>query len=65
MKFSDKIRFLRFRLSLTQSELAKELRVSFATVNRWENDAAEPKRKHRIRLKQYYEQHGFYDLIDD
>lgn len=44
MKFSDKLKFVRGRLNLSQEELAQNLRVSFATVNRWEQDKYNPSR---------------------
>lgn len=37
MKFEDKLIQARAILNLTQSELAKELNVSFQTINRWES----------------------------
>lgn len=42
MDFADKVKHIRNTLSLTQMELAKQLNVSFATVNRWENKAFKP-----------------------
>lgn len=42
MKKSEMIREIRFRLNLSQSELAEKLGVSFATVNRWEKGHCEP-----------------------
>ena len=38
MKSSEIIKNIRRRLSLSQSELAEKLGVSFATVNRWEKE---------------------------
>ena len=35
--FAAKVKYLRAKLMLTQEALAKELGVSFATVNRWES----------------------------
>lgn len=37
--FAAKVKYLRAKLMLTQEALAKELGVSFATVNRWEVNA--------------------------
>ena len=37
MTFGDKIKFARKKLFLSQEAMAKELGVSFATINRWEN----------------------------
>lgn len=42
MTFSDKVKHVRIKLYLTQAQLAKELGVSFATINRWENGHGEP-----------------------
>ncbi|MBF6571739.1 MAG: helix-turn-helix transcriptional regulator, partial [Candidatus Binataceae bacterium] len=40
--FGDRIRRLRGRLGLTQTQLAEALGVSFASVNRWENSQSRP-----------------------
>jgi superfamily II DNA or RNA helicase/DNA-binding XRE family transcriptional regulator len=40
--YADRIKRLRGRLGLTQTQLAEMLGVSFATVNRWENNQARP-----------------------
>lgn len=40
--FAAKVKYLRARLMLTQEALAKELGVSFATVNRWESQCRTP-----------------------
>ena len=42
MEFSDKIRFVREELGITQEELAKKLGVAFATINRWEQGLTTP-----------------------
>ena len=44
MNFSDKIKYVRIKLGLSQEELAHELGVSFATINRWENGSYNPSR---------------------
>ena len=41
-QFARAIRELRSRLGLSQEKLAAQLRVSFATVNRWEKGKTEP-----------------------
>ena len=43
MSFADKVKFVRGKLYLTQTQLAERLGVSFATVNRWETKRTEPK----------------------
>lgn len=42
MKYSNIIKSIRTQLGITQKELADAIGVSFATVNRWENDRCEP-----------------------
>ena len=37
---------IRARINLSQEALAKRLNVSFATINRWENELHEPTRIH-------------------
>ena len=45
MTFSEKLQIVRKQLFLSQEALAKELGVSFATVNRWEKGKCEPNYK--------------------
>ena len=42
MTFADKVKYVRMKLYLSQAQLAKEIGVSFATVNRWESKGYEP-----------------------
>lgn len=42
MKFADEIRELRHKCLLSQTDFAKEIGVSFSTVNRWETGKAKP-----------------------
>lgn len=42
MIFSEKVRYVRQKLYLSQQSLAKAIGVSFPTVNRWENDRCKP-----------------------
>ena len=48
MKTSDKpnisesVKEIRQQLALSQEELARELGVSFTTINRWENGKSQP-----------------------
>ena len=36
MEFKKKVLFVRAKLNLSQMDMAKELGVSFQTINRWE-----------------------------
>ncbi|HJY57233.1 MAG TPA: helix-turn-helix domain-containing protein, partial [Streptosporangiaceae bacterium] len=42
LSFAERLRLLRARLALSQEQLARRLRVSFATVNRWEAGRSRP-----------------------
>lgn len=42
LTFSDKVKYVRYKLKLSQEALAKEIGVSFATVSRWERENREP-----------------------
>ncbi len=42
MLFSEKIKFVRKKLYLSQAALAKAIGVSFPTINRWENGHSMP-----------------------
>jgi DNA-binding transcriptional regulator YiaG len=45
MKFGERTKIVRDKLFLSQAMFAKELGVSFATVNRWESGKCEPNYK--------------------
>ena len=42
MEFSEKVSYVREKLSISQEELARALNMSFATINRWENGKTKP-----------------------
>lgn len=44
------VKGVRNQLGLSQEELARELGVSFATVNRWENGQAKPSKLAKAQL---------------
>ena len=58
MTFSDKVKYVRMKLYLSQAQLAKEIGVSFATVNRWESKGYEPQLASLGRFKDFCEKHG-------
>ena len=58
MKYSVAIKTLRKRMLATQSELANILGVSFASVNRWENDEHEPTMKIKRKLATLFKEHN-------
>lgn len=58
MDYSKALKELRDKLLISQSELAKILGVSFATVNRWENGRYEPNYKAKRKLRDLFEKNG-------
>ena len=58
MTFADKVKYVRMKLYLSQAQLAKEIGVSFATVNRWESKGYEPQLASVGRFNDFYEKHG-------
>lgn len=53
MGFAEDIKRLRMKAILTQEEFAKEIGVSFATVNRWETGKAKPTIKAMKLIDEY------------
>jgi len=49
------VKEVRRQLSLSQEDLARELGVSYATVNRWENGQAKPSKLARAQLDKFCE----------
>src|SRR6266404_6346516 len=61
--FSASIRDLRAKLKFSQEELANRLGVSFATVNRWENDKSLPQGTARDKINALIEEVGGETLV--
>lgn len=53
--FSEVVIVLRRQLALSQEELARQLGVSYATVNRWENGRTHPSQLARAQLDAFCE----------
>ncbi len=51
MDYPKVVKKLRETLLLTQEEFAKEIGVSFASVNRWENAKCEPTMKAKRQIR--------------
>lgn len=58
MEFSEKVKYVRMKLYLSQTALAKELGVSYATVNRWENQGREPQLAQIGKFNDFCEKKG-------
>jgi len=50
---SEEIKHLRLMAGLSQEEFARELGISYATVNRWENNRAVPSKLAQRCLDQF------------
>ena len=53
MSFAEKVKYVRTKLKLSQEDLARELGVSFATINRWENGNYLPSRLARKAFEEF------------
>lgn len=63
MTFSGNIKQIRQKHFLSQEAFAKELGVSFATVNRWESGKTKPTYKTMKLLDDYCKKNGiFFDI---
>ncbi len=58
-EISRVVKVLRNKLNLSQEELGAKLKVSFATVNRWENEKISPRGKAREAILKLMEESGF------
>lgn len=58
MNYPEKIKEYRDKVLITQTELAKKLNVSYASVNRWETGKFEPTMKIKRKLKKLFEEAG-------
>lgn len=56
MDYKVMIKKLRIKMLLTQSEFAKELGVSIASVARWETGENEPTMKVKRKLAPFFEE---------
>ena len=58
MGFNEKVKIARKRLMLSQEDMAKELGVTFATLNRWENKKNEPNYEAQRAFAVFCKKHG-------
>ena len=67
MSFAEKVKLVRTKLKLSQEDLARELGVSFATINRWENGKTMPTKKHLCIIENVLKEHNidFKELVEN
>ena len=58
------IKQARQQLSISQEDLARELGVSYATVNRWENGQSKPSKLARAQLDTFFKRMQKAGLLD-
>ena len=63
MEFSEKIKYAREKLNISQEDLARALNVSFATINRWENSKNKPVRMAQVAFNDFCTKHEI--VFDD
>ena len=66
MSFSEDIKRIRRKAFLTQEDFAKEVGVSFATVNRWETGKAKPNLKTMKLIDDYCKRNSIdFDVSEE
>lgn len=63
MSFDEILKCIRKKLNITQEQLARDLNVSFSTLNRWENSRNIPSRLARMRLVEFCTEKGISSEI--
>lgn len=53
MKLTEALKFIRIKLSISQEQFARDLNVSYTTLNRWENNRTSPSRLAKMRIAEY------------
>jgi len=65
MQIAEILKEVRKQLNISQETLARELKVSYATLNRWENNRVKPSRLAMVQLKDFCAEKGIAQEILD
>lgn len=65
MEFSKVIKDIRIKALLSQAAFAKEIGVSFSTVNRWDMGKAKPRYDAMKRIKAFCEKNSIPFEVDE
>lgn len=63
VEFAQRVKEIRSMLNMSQEQLARELQVSFATVNRWENGKNNPSRMAKKALYEFCKTKGLEEKL--
>lgn len=63
MELSEILKSIRATLSISQEQLARDLNVSYTTLNRWENKRTSPSRLAKMRIADYCSEKGLPQSI--
>ena len=63
VRFTQMVKEIRSKLNMSQEQLARELQVSFATVNRWENGKNNPSRMAKKALYEFCKSKGLEEEL--
>jgi transcriptional regulator with XRE-family HTH domain len=58
MTLGETIKIIRKELNITQEQLARDLNISYTTLNRWENGRNTPSRLAQMRIADYCKEKG-------
>lgn len=53
MTIEKTLKLIRKELNISQEQLARELNISYTTINRWENSHSSPSRLAKMRLLEF------------
>jgi DNA-binding transcriptional regulator YiaG len=58
MDFPSIVKYAREKIGMSQEEMAHALKISFATINRWENGKTRPNKMAKSVFFDFCEKHG-------
>lgn len=58
MPIEEILKLIRKELNISQEQLARELNISYTTINRWENSRRTPSRLAKMRLLEFCTSQG-------
>ena len=62
MDFPSFVKYAREKLNMSQEEMAHALKISFATINRWEKGKTSPNKMAKSVFYDFCEKHGIVNI---